>query len=434
MTATAGRLHARNQDKVLMLLSTGARMGVGMLTFVLLARFLGPASYGVIATAIAYATFTSLLTDFGFTLSILRKAAADPDQSEGYVWQALQAKAVLTLGAACLGALILWFLVPNADPLVYGLVFIGALAYSSADIIMICARARRRFLVETKLVIASSLIMLLLLGSTAAITRDITMTATAFACSRLLYLALAVAALLPFDAVDLDFSHLGQTLKDSFSFACDHILTALSTQADLLIFGALLVAHDIGIYQAGARLVQATIPFAGVLSTVYLPTLIGALSAEDKVGFRTNARRLTIEFLALSTIGGLAFAFIGPIFTRIVYGPAYEALVPLWGGFAAFVVLRFGSAAYGIQLAAYKRILSRILANLVSIASLAVGAAVLLPHAGLTAAPLLLALSNAPSFLILAFSTWKMDRSLWSIPQTAIMTMIVALLILVWGI
>ena len=45
-------------------------------------------------------------------------------------------------------------------------------------------------------------------------------------------------------------------MRDSSSYAADNLLTTLSTQIDVLLFGTVLTLHDMGVYQSGARLVQ----------------------------------------------------------------------------------------------------------------------------------------------------------------------------------
>lgn len=398
-------IEARDSDKALMLVSTLARMMVGALTFVVLARYLGPVAFGVIATAVAYAAFASLVTDFGFAVSGLRRAAAEPEKAEQIVWHLLQVKAALSFGVMALGAASAWLVLPHAYLPIYLLAYLGALAQSAADLIMICARARRDFRVEARLVVTGSTVMLFGVGGAALLTGDITLCAMAFAASRVIHLAIAARVLLPLSSF-VPVPDLRHALGSSTGHALDNILTAWSSQADLLVFGALLTPHAAGVYQAGARLVQAIVPFAVVLSTVYLPALTAAVAMNDEGGFRRSVRQLNLEFAALSIIGSLGFLIAGPVFTRIVYGPAYASLIPLWSGFAVFVALRFGASGFGIQLAVRDHLRLRILANLVSTGTLVLCAALILPRAGLAASSTVLALSAVPSFVLLGAGSW----------------------------
>ncbi|KQN33775.1 hypothetical protein ASG37_16640 [Sphingomonas sp. Leaf407] len=395
----------RNRDKILMLGATLARMGVGLVTFVVLARFLGPAPYGIFASAIAYTGLVSIVTDFGLSVATLRRAAMAPDNAARIVRDALALKTLLALLIAPIGAAILLSVADASLLPAYALAYVGVTAYAMGDLALIVMRAHRRFDVEAKLVVATSVLLMAGVAGVAAATRDITAAAIAFAVTRLLYLGIILFVIrrdlaTPPPAAPAR-ARLGETFHTAKGFAADSILTTLSSQIDVLLFAAVLSAHDIGIYQAGARLVQMIMPFAMVLSTVYMPTLSLAFGRADAAGFRRSARRLDVEFVMLAVAGGLGFAFVGPLVTPLIYGPAYGELVPLWRGFGAFVMLRFASAAFGIQLAAMGRVGPRIAAQLVAIATFAGASAWLLPSHGVKASAWLLALSGVPLILVL---------------------------------
>lgn len=406
--AVAGVADARHRDKVLMLGATAARMAVGLLTFVILARFLGPASFGVVATAMAYSAFAALVSDWGLGVSALREAAARPHDTGAILAEALRLKAVLAMALTAVSAVVAVAVLPASRLPVYAVVHVGALAYSFAELNLVGARALRRFDREAKLVVTGSAMMLLGLGGVTALTRDPLAAAFAFAVTRLLYLALTGWALrdllrAPAEQRPL-LPRLRTRLRTSTSYAVDGILTNLSAQVDLLVFGALLSAQAMGIYQAGARLVGVILPFAAVLSTVYLPTLAAAAAAGDRASFGRNARRLNLEFAGLAAIAGLGFAFVGPVVTHVVYGPRYAALNSLWLGFGVFATLRLLASAYGITLAAAGAIRIRIVSSLVSVGAFFVATIFYLPRYGLNSSSWLLAWSAVPSIIILSSS------------------------------
>lgn len=394
-----------NRHKLMMLAATAGRMGVGLLTFILLARYLGPEKFGVIATALAYATFFCVVTDYGLAISAIRNASARQEEASNVVSDALSTKLVLTAAAVLVGAILLVLIVPADRIGIFALVFFGASAYSYGDLAMVALRARRRFEVEAAIVLSSAVLMLVITGGVAAATRSLGWSAVAFAVSRAFYVIITLGVLrkvgLPLH-LNMSAERIRQTLVTSSGFALDSILTALSSQIDMLLYGALLTAHDVGIYQAGARLCQAIIPVAVVLSTVYMPALSSSAINGDAQGFRRTSNRLLIEFTALAIIGGLAFAFAGPFVTHLLYGGRYDALKPLWPGFGAFVMLRFASAAFGIQLAAAGRVKVRIFSQIAAGGVLLLAAPLLLPSHGLVITSNLVALSACLNFLILS--------------------------------
>ncbi len=415
---------ARNADKLLMAVATAARLAVGLLTFIVLARYLGPSRFGVIASAIAYTTFAAVLTDFGFGIATLRLAAADPDRSPSIIGDAIAAKAALTVPVTIIGAIIAVAVLPAAWLPVFALVHIGALANSFGELLLIAARARRRFVLEARLVIASSVMMLLVFAGITALTRDLGWAAAAFALTRLLYLAIIRFALRawlePVRAMGRSVAQIRAAMATSRGFAFDQILTVLSGQVDLLLFAAMLSTHEFGVYQAGARLAQVCVSFAPVLSTIYLPVLSAAAIHGDDAAFRTGSKRLSTEFAAISLVGGAGFLFVGPIAAPLIYGPGYVGLAGLWPGLAAFVMLRFGASSFGIQLAALGHVRTRVTSSIVSIALLVLLTFAFLPHFRLSATSLLLAVGAVPSICILGVMLARDRRSSgtvrWTLP------------------
>lgn len=409
-----------HRDKAMMLVATAARMGVGLLTFVAMARYLGPQQFGVIATAIAYATFIGIVTDYGLGVSALRTASAAPARADTIVSQAFATKLVLTGIGAAVALVAALALLPGSSLLPCVMVFVGATAYGFADLSMIALRARRRFDVEAVIVTATSVVMMLAVAGAALATRDLVATAAAFMVSRVLYLAAALVVLRRRFAIAIAWrapvAALRATLRQSGSYALDSILTSLSSQVDVLLFAAMLSVHDIGVYQAGARLVQVILPFAVVLSTVYMPTLSHAAINGDRDGFARAAARVNWEFTGLAVLGGLGFAFVGPIVTDHVYGSRYAALVPLWRGFGLFALLRLASAGYGIQLAALGIIRIRVVAQVAAIGVLAAAAAWWVPTGGLPVTAWTLSTGALAALLALGGAlAWsgRSDRRIW---------------------
>lgn len=406
---------ARNIDKLTMLAATGTRMAVGMLTFIILARYLGPAQFGIIASAIAYTSFASTLSDFGFGVSGLRLASADIDRSAQIIGDAAATKIILFVLVTIIGGVIAVAVLPTAWLPVYALVHIGSTANGLCELLLIAARARRRFKLEARLVISSSTMMLLIFGGVTALTRDLTAAAGAFAFTRILYLMVIRFALRewlePFAKMGRRWGDVRRVLGRSTGFAADSVLTLMAGQVDVLLFSAMMPVREFGVYQAGARLVQVFVSFAPVLSSVYLPGLSSASIKGDEEGFRSSSQHLTLEFAGLAVLGGLGFMFAGPFVTPLLYGAKYQSLASLWPGFAAFALLRFGASGFGIQLAALGHVRTRIFSSIISIACLSALAIVLLPRYGLSAAPFLLAAGALPSILILGTMLARDPRS-----------------------
>lgn len=422
------------RDKALMLAATLARMGVGLLTFMILARTLGPAAFGVFAAATAYATLVALVTDYGLATSALRLAAADPMRSGSIVGNALWTKAALATLALPIGTALTIAFVPGHDVTVYLLVFVGTLAYSFADLMLVAARAHRRFATEARLVVSTSIVILAVTTTVAVETMNLLATAAAFALTRLAYLAavhVSLRALLRRDHRPSAQDVRG-TLRRSAPYAADNMLTVLTGQVDILLLALLLSAHDLGIYQAGGRLVQVIVPFAVMLSTVHLPGLSASAVRDDGEAFHTQSRRITMEFAVLGLAGGFSFALLGPLVTRHFYGPAFDPLLPLWPGFAAYVLLRFTAAGFGIQLAALGRITPRIIVQIATLFCYTIAVVALVPGYGLGVTAGALTATGGVTFVGLGAILWRSGRADRSMAVALIVVPVVAVG-LAWG-
>ncbi len=418
---------ARNSDKIYMLLATFARLGVGMVTFILLARFLGPTPYGILAGAMAYSGLINLLTDFGFAISALRTASADVANSGAIVRRVLVSKVALTALALAIAVPVVMLTVPAARWPIYALAMAGTSANALAELCIIAARARRRFDAEAVLVIGNSVVMTAIVGAVAITRHDLLASTMAFAASRVLYLVITAFSLRKWlelgKLTKVGVRQIAESLKAGSGFAIDGGLTNVAGQIDVLVFSVLLGAHELGVYQAGARLVQVISPLAVVLSTVYMPSLSAAAINHDNAGFEQASFRLNVEFTLLALLAGAAFTFAGPLLTRLVYGHAYDALLPLWGGFGAYAVLRLSTSAYGIQLAALGAVRVRIGTQLASILFFLTLTFVVFPHQGLTMAPLELAASNAIITAIYSVALGRTLKRRASLATTAVLAL-----------
>jgi O-antigen/teichoic acid export membrane protein len=432
-TPPDGSQSVANRNKVMMLAATGSRMGVALFGFMIMARFLGPQHFGVIATAVAYSSFIGIVTDFGMGVCALRMAAAEPERSAEILTDAFATKLVLTVIGAVAGLASAVAFLPAASIRVYAMVFAGVLAYAFADLAMVAARVRGRFDTEAKVVVSMSVVILAVVGGTAAATRNLEATAAAFMLSRLAYLAATQILLKRAFGISIGWwrplASIRNTIRLSVGYAVDAILTSISSQIDVLLFAALLTVHDIGVYQAGARLVQAIMPFAAVLSTIYLPTLSAAAIKGQLDVFHHSARRINIEFFVLSAAAGLGFKILGPIGTRVIYGDRYDALIPLWTGFGIFALLRLMAASYGIQLTAMGFIRTRIAAQVASMLVFVLALIVVMPHLGLALTSWLLALSGLPVLLVSGIALARSHHSDRSIVTTIILAITMSIIL-----
>jgi O-antigen/teichoic acid export membrane protein len=393
-------------NRLFMTLSVFLRMGAGLLVLVVLARTLGPTRFGFVSTVFAYAALAGLLTDFGFSLKTLRDIAAAPDRGGEILGITLRIKALLTCMTVAGGLGVLCILpLGMGERLAGGGFASGLLVGAVGDLALVAFRATGNFRREAWIVSWTSGAHGLLVIPAALSHAPLWAIAVMFLVSRSGYAFASVRAalrLLPPGAErSIDLKETGKALLRSVPWATDNALTYLNSQIDALLMVPLLGFAAAGVYQSGARLVQASLAVAAVLSNIHIPAV-----AAHGVDHRISRAELTmiLEFTGLGTFWALAFIFLGPLFTHLVLGDAYARLDQLWPGFAAFVLARYIAASLGSALAALAKPGPRVAAQLCGLGAILYGFFWILPTAGLTSVPWIMAMGSAATLVLFALA------------------------------
>ncbi|MGH6849739.1 MAG: lipopolysaccharide biosynthesis protein [Methylocella sp.] len=369
----------------------------GLLTFLIQVRFLGPHQFGVVGSAVTAAAFTSMVSDFGMNTYAMRWGSAKPERRD----------ALIPLGVIVKAALSVWLLLPclvwvhllglsGHDERAAVLTIIGYYAAATADLALVGLRVRSLFDREMFIVAWTTFVSVALVVAAAIVTRDVLVTALSFAAGRALYLVAALHAirktLAGFRSTARGIFRDGLAmLVASRVYAVDLILSNAGSQFDVLIIAYFVDTASVGRYVMVTRLVWTAMPIIGMLATVYLPSLASLHTNGKADGYRSLARRMNMEFFALGIVAGLCVIVIGPLATPIVFGPAYDAVGPLWPGVGVFLMLKVLGSAYGMQLVASGEIRWRVGAQIVALAFTCGALVLLLPIDGILAAPWILA-------------------------------------------
>ena len=395
------------RSKFFAVLATALRLGGGLISFLIQVRFLGPHQFGVVGYAITVAALASLVSDFGLNGYAMRWGSAKPERQDVLISLCVIVKAVLS--AMLLLPCLVWVHLLGLsarEEVAAALTIIGYSMAATADLALVGLRVRSLFDKEMIIVAWTTFVSLAILIVAATVTRDVLLTALSFAVGRALYLIAALNAiresLAVFRTTARGIFRDGVALLVSAKvYAVDLIMSNVITNIDVVIIAFFVDTGSVGRYVAVARLVQNALPFVGMLATVYLPPLASHHVNGKMDDHRSLARRMNMEFFAIGIVAGLCVIVIGPLATPIMFGPAYDASRPLWPGFGVIVMLRVLGTAYGTQLVASGQIRWRVGAQIAALAFACGALALLLPIAGIIAAPWIL--SGAALILLLSF-------------------------------
>ncbi len=329
--------------------STGARLGCGLLTFLVMARLLGPEQFGVVMLWLSVATLATLAANFGFTPYLLREIGARPESARLVMSEVLTAKLLLAAviligGAAFLGA------IEPAHRSIFGALLVALIADSLTEFLNVGFRATNRYAEETRLASLTAVLQFAVIGVSVWCAPTANVAASAFCVSRVVATLAAWAVQRNyFRGLELGGFRAGFVrLREGLAYAIDFGLQSLFGQIDSLMLNHFAGPVAVGVYQAGMRIFNGGAQAASVLANVFLPR--AAAAANDPKRFIAEAARVQWAFILVGAGFGLGLAIGAELIVPILFGPAYSSLVELlpWMGVLFFV--RFYAASWGVVL------------------------------------------------------------------------------------
>lgn len=352
-------------------------MGVGLVVFVLLARGLGPHSYGVVATVFAYATLASLLTDFGLVSKTLRDIAAEPHNGVRLLNDSLSVKFYLTVAVTVIGLICVALLrAPGEVRVSSALIGLAVLLAAIGDHTFAAYRALGRYRLEAWVTVWTSAVHVGLVGTVALLHLRLWAVGVAFLLSRLLYMLVILAgAKRLFD--NHKYRALG--LRDSWLMMCgawgwaaDSGLCYLNGQMGSLVVLPLFGLYSAGIYQSGARFLQGALALIAVLTNVHIPRL----AAKARLGRWPISKMEVQMFIEFTALGGAIASVLwlgGPFISHYLLGSKFKEVNALWPGFAMLVLIRYMTASLGAALTSRDVPLYRVSGEVVGLLAAVIG-------------------------------------------------------------
>jgi len=309
------------------------RMFIGLVINIVLVRYLGPTLYGKFNYALYIAGFAQYLALFQLDRIVVRDLSQRPQDAESI----LGTTCVLRLAAGAVGfasTIALCAVLRPEDPEIVVLLAIMNLANFAQSVMTIDlwfqSRYQSKFTVTAKLLsnIAVNLVKLplILLGA------PLWVLAAMFA-AELITTAVLLATLYHwrggrFTAWSFDRAIAAALLRQAGIMLIGGIAVQIEMRADIVIMGRLLGDHDVGIYSAALRLVEAPNFLPMIIMTAMAPLLAAAYASSRRMF--DNALLAFYRVMALVgwtvTIG---FWLAADVIVALLYGPAYAASAPL---------------------------------------------------------------------------------------------------------
>jgi len=313
-----------------------AAIALDGLTYIVVARFLGPAQYGTYVSILAFLTLIDLAADM-MTLDVtVREIAAEPHKSS--TW--LTAATVLRLALAFfgVGAFAVYLrstgLAHDPDTARAAMIAALILPVGALRTPLAAFRAHLRMHYELAIVAATRLLNLLLVVLVAYRGGALVALFVVTILSRAMLAILAwTAAVRRFDfRLALDGRALVRLTRESMPMGISGVFVAIQLKADLLMLGAMVGAEAAGLYGVVAQLPEYLLYVPVIFTTPVLPVM-SRCAAERSDGEFQRLYQATVDTVMALVI---PVAVVGILVPRqmvvFLFGSAYApaaSVVPL---------------------------------------------------------------------------------------------------------
>jgi O-antigen/teichoic acid export membrane protein len=359
--------------------STGARLSFGMLSFVVMARALGPTDFGQLMIWLSICTLLALIANFGLAPYLLREIGIAPQSANLVMGEVLTAKLLLS-GVVITIALCGAVLVKTASLAVFFLLLGAMLIESTTEFLNVRFRATNRYAEEARIATVATMLQFAVIALAVWLKPSISVAAFAYFLSRTLVLSITwYAQRRHFDPLRLGSLRSAlRRIRSTVAYAIDLGLQSLFGQIDSLVLNHYVGPSAVGVFQAGMRVVLGGAQAASILGNVFLPR--AAAAAVDPVRFQRESRLVQTAFVGTGAFVGLVLASCSELITQTLFGPEFSELVELLPWFGLLFFVRFIAASWGVVLTAAGKQGFRAWINTIQWGLVAILAAMLVPR------------------------------------------------------
>ncbi len=324
------------------------RMIAGLFIGVWVARYLGPAEFGLFSYALAFAAIFSGFAKLGLDDIVVRDLVSDPTKRNVYLDTAFWLKLVGAIAMLCLVVIAMHFTASDSTTKLYIFIIASGAIFQAFEVVDFYFQS----LVLSKIVsickitqlIISSLLKLYLMFINADLFWFVVVTlidqVTLAISLYLAYWYRKVGGLF----CCFDWGIAKKMLKNSWPLIISGLVIMIYMRIDQIMIKEMLGAREVGIYSAAVRLTEIWYIIPGIITSSLLPAITNAKKLGENHYYQRLQELYTLMiWLAVSI--ALAMTFLSSWIVMTLYGVAYidasEVLViNIWTGVFVF----FGSA------------------------------------------------------------------------------------------
>lgn len=309
--------------------------GLGALFYVFLARFLGPADFGLLTVSVVILALIADIVDFGTNTGLVRyvsaNAKADKLKALKFLKLSLEFKITVWIGVLIIGlflspqiAIVIFKKAELVTPLRLVMFGVGGallLSFATSSL-----QAFQKYITWSSINILINFLRLICI-IILFYANELNLFNSLLTFTILPFFGFSLALLfLPYKqmfAVENEFSVARQLFKYNFWVGIFIIIAAISGRLDTFLSARLLSSFELGIYGAANQLVQVIPQLVGAMGVVAAPKFASFTNNQDMI---TYLKKLQLFVVGLSLLGLLTI----PIFIYLIptlFGLEYSAAV-----------------------------------------------------------------------------------------------------------
>jgi len=323
---------------------------LGALFYIFVARFLGPASFGILTVAITTLTLVGdigdLGTDTGLVRFIGKYKAKYADKVKKFLKLGLEIKVVVSAVVVILGLASASYLantIFSKPELVvpFKIASVGVGAYLLFSFITHALQGFEKFWHWSGIQIFSNFFRFMLIFTIVSVS-VLTIENTLVVYILMPFLGFLIGMMfLPrnFFRVNNELSVSGEFFHYNKWVAAFTLVAAVSSRLDTFISAKLLTATQLGLYAAASQLVQIVPQLIGAIGTVIAPKMASMGSIEKLIGYLKKTQLMVVCIAILGLVPIPVVLYLIPL----LFGNAYLASGPI------FIVLLFAMLVFLIS-------------------------------------------------------------------------------------
>lgn len=317
------------------------RMGVGLFIGAWVARYLGPAQFGLMNYAGSFVALFAAFSTMGLDGIVVRNIVRDPSCQQEALGTAFVLKLIGSLVTLSLSLSTIFFLRPG-EPLTFWLVGIAGAAtiFQAFDAIDFWFQAQ----VQSKYTVYARNSAFLVVTAVKVVLIILKAPLIAFAWANFADIALgSIGLVLAYQksghsirALKSSVAHAKLLLRDSWPLILSGLVGMIYLRIDQVMLGQMVGVREVGVYSAAVRIAEAWYFVPMAVSASVFPSIVEAKSLGDERFYK----RLQ-KFYNLMALMGYAVAvpvtFLAGWVIKILFGVAYSEAGPMlavliWAG------------------------------------------------------------------------------------------------------